>query len=168
MRLPEIDVEVDCRAGTAPPRPPGAAISRYDYVKINADLLLAHRERAGRRRVQGRPARQLQPGLQGVRLLVQALGYIDRFKGQKCVIKYGGAAMSTDALKEQRSARTCLLLRAVGLLPGRGPRRRSGHLARAGAARRKAGVHRGAAGDPGGRSQGGPRWCSPARSTPRS
>jgi acetylglutamate kinase len=49
-------------------------------------------------------------------LLVQALGYIGRFKGQRCVIKYGGAAMTKESLKRS-FCDDMLLLRSVGLQP---------------------------------------------------
>jgi acetylglutamate kinase len=49
-------------------------------------------------------------------LLVQALGYMSRFRGTRCVIKYGGAAMTRDALKRS-FCDDVLLLHSVGLSP---------------------------------------------------
>jgi acetylglutamate kinase len=114
MRLPEVDVVVDCRAGDASATAWGCDLS-YDYVKINADYssLIVSAPDGGVAK-DDRLA-NYSPAFK-VSLLVQALGYIDRFKGQKCVIKYGGAAMSTDALKSS-FCEDVLLLRAVGLLP---------------------------------------------------
>jgi acetylglutamate kinase len=48
--------------------------------------------------------------------IIEALGYIARFRGTRCVIKYGGAAMTSDALKRSFCA-DVLLLKAVGLAP---------------------------------------------------
>ncbi len=74
----------------------------YDYVSINAvnkaDPLETH-----------------SPGLKR-RLLVEALSYIRRFTGRLAVIKYGGAAMLRDDLKDA-FAEDLVLLRAVGLQP---------------------------------------------------
>jgi acetylglutamate kinase len=47
---------------------------------------------------------------------VQALGYMSRFRGTRCVIKYGGAAMTRDGLKRS-FCDDVLLLHSVGLAP---------------------------------------------------
>src|SRR5260370_23037903 len=49
-------------------------------------------------------------------LLVEALSYISRFTGKKCVIKYGGAAMVKDSLKKS-FCDDIGLLRSAGLKP---------------------------------------------------
>src|SRR3989440_9647968 len=49
-------------------------------------------------------------------LLVEALGYIRRFTGTRCVVKYGGAAMVKESLKKS-FCDDIGLLRAVGLRP---------------------------------------------------
>ena len=48
--------------------------------------------------------------------ILEALPYIKRFHGRTVVIKYGGAAMTDDALKEE-FARDVVLLKYVGLNP---------------------------------------------------
>ena len=49
-------------------------------------------------------------------LLVEALGYIRRFAGTRCVVKYGGAAMVKESLKKS-FCDDIGLLRSVGLRP---------------------------------------------------
>jgi len=49
-------------------------------------------------------------------LLVEALSYIAKFSGKRCVIKYGGAAMVKDSLKKS-FCEDIILLRSVGLRP---------------------------------------------------
>ncbi len=60
-----------------------------------------------------------------VRVLTEALPYIQRFRGATIVIKYGGNAMTDEALKHS-FARDAVLLKAVGMHPiivhGGGPR----------------------------------------------
>src|SRR5689334_17193934 len=51
-----------------------------------------------------------------VAMLLEALPYIREFHGKTVVIKYGGAAMTDDALKEE-FARDVVLLKYVGLNP---------------------------------------------------
>ena len=67
-------------------------------------------------------------------ILIEALPYIQRFKGKTIVIKYGGNAMVDDALKES-FARNVVLLKYVGMNPvvvhGGGPQI-SGTLERVG------------------------------------
>ncbi|MGE0707470.1 MAG: bifunctional glutamate N-acetyltransferase/amino-acid acetyltransferase ArgJ [Planctomycetota bacterium] len=74
----------------------------YDYVTINAVT-------------KSDPLETHSPGLKR-RLLVEALGYIKRFHGRLAVIKYGGAAMLRDDLKDA-FAEDVSLLEAVGLRP---------------------------------------------------
>src|SRR5688500_20174867 len=50
------------------------------------------------------------------RILAEALPYIQRFHGRTIVIKYGGNAMTDDALKES-FARDVVLLKLVGMNP---------------------------------------------------
>ena len=114
MREPEVKVEVQLDAGEAEATAWGCDLS-YDYVKINADYtsLIIERPEGG----VGKDDRfaNYSPAFK-VSLLVQALGYIDRFKGQRCVIKYGGAAMTKESLK-QSFCEDVLMLRSVGLQP---------------------------------------------------
>ncbi len=50
------------------------------------------------------------------RVLVEALPYIRRFKGKTMVVKYGGNAMSDEALKSG-FARDIVLMKLVGMNP---------------------------------------------------
>src|ERR687893_1426932 len=54
--------------------------------------------------------------MRDVATLLEALPYIRNFEGQTVVIKYGGAAMTDDALKED-FARDVVLLKYVGMNP---------------------------------------------------
>ncbi|MEA2386592.1 MAG: acetylglutamate kinase [Thermoleophilaceae bacterium] len=54
--------------------------------------------------------------MRDVETLLEALPYIRNFEGQTVVIKYGGAAMTDDALKEE-FARDVVLLKYVGMNP---------------------------------------------------
>lgn len=114
MREPEVKIEVDLRAGEAKATAWGCDLS-YDYVKINADYtsLLVQTPTGG----VGKDERlsNYSPAFK-VSLLVEALGYISRFRGQRCVIKYGGAAMTKETLKRS-FCEDILLLRSVGLKP---------------------------------------------------
>ncbi len=60
----------------------------------------------------------INPQLAGdrARFLIQALPYIQRFRGKTVVIKYGGNAMVDDALK-QSFARDVVLMKLVGMNP---------------------------------------------------
>jgi len=68
------------------------------------------------------------------KILIEALPYIQRFRGKTIVVKYGGNAMIDDALKES-FARDVVMMKAVGMNPvvvhGGGPQI-NGTLARVG------------------------------------
>ena len=49
-------------------------------------------------------------------LLIEALSYIKRFNGKIVVVKYGGAAMIEEHLK-QNFAQDIVLLQSLGMLP---------------------------------------------------
>jgi len=114
MREPEIKVRVDLRRGKGAGLAWGCDLS-YDYVKINADYtsLIVPRPDGG----VGKDDRlsNYSPTFK-VQLLVDALGYIKKFSGTRCVIKYGGAAMVKESLKKS-FCDDIALLRAVGLRP---------------------------------------------------
>ena len=114
MREPDVAIDVACAAGESSAIAWGCDLS-YDYVKINADYssLIVERAEGGL----GKDDRltNYSPGFK-MSLLVEALGYIARFKGKRCVIKYGGAAMTKDTLKRS-FCEDILLLRSVGLVP---------------------------------------------------
>ena len=87
----------------------------YDYVKINADYSsITHTGSDGRVAVKERLA-PLGPSIKK-KLLLEALRYIDQFRGMRAVIKLGGHGMVDPKLEEQ-FAEDVLLLRSVGLLP---------------------------------------------------
>lgn len=114
MREPEVRIEVRLEGGQASAVAWGCDLS-YDYVKINADYtsLIVPRPDGG----VGRDDRlsNYSPGFKAA-LVVEALSYISRFRGKRCVIRYGGAAMVKESLKEA-FCRDIELLRAAGLQP---------------------------------------------------
>lgn len=114
MREPEVKVHVDLRRGPHAGQAYGCDLS-YDYVKINADYtsLIVARPDGG----VGKDDRlsNYSPTFK-VQLLVDALGYIKKFSGTRCVIKYGGAAMVKESLKKS-FCDDIELLRSVGLRP---------------------------------------------------
>ncbi len=101
VSLPEVVYRIDVGLGEASAWAWGCDLS-YEYVSINAVT-----------KTQGLETHS--PGLKR-RLLVDALGYIRRFNGKIAVIKYGGAAMLRDDLKDA-FAEDLVLLEAVGLQP---------------------------------------------------
>ena len=98
---PEVVYEIDLHSGQASAWAWGCDLS-YDYVSINAVT-------------KSEPLQTHSPGLKR-RLLVEALTYIKRFSGRLAVIKYGGAAMIREELKDA-FAEDLVLLCASGLLP---------------------------------------------------
>lgn len=114
MREPEVRILVALHGGEGAATAWGCDLS-YDYVKINADYtsLLVQTPSGG----VGKDDRlsNYSPSFK-VSLLVDALRYMSRFRGQRCVIKYGGAAMTKESLKES-FCEDILLLRSVGLCP---------------------------------------------------
>ena len=61
-----------------------------------------------------------------VRVLSEALPYIQTFANHTIVVKYGGAAMKDVELKSQ-VIRDIVFMASVGLRPGCGPRWRTGN-----------------------------------------
>jgi acetylglutamate kinase len=114
MREPEVHILVDLRGGTAQAKAYGCDLS-YDYVKINADYtsLIVEKEDGGV--AKDDKLQNYSPTFKRG-LLVEALAYISRFRGRRCVIKYGGAAMTKESLKRS-FCEDVLLLHSVGLLP---------------------------------------------------
>jgi len=114
MRETRVDVLVQLRAGKARAVAWGCDLT-YDYVKIAADYtsLIVQRPDGG----VGRDDKvaNYSPAFKRA-LLVEALKYISAFSGQVAVIKYGGAAMVKDSLKEA-FAEDVALLKKVGLKP---------------------------------------------------
>jgi acetylglutamate kinase len=114
MRQPEVRVEVDLRRGEGTAVAWGCDLS-YDYVKINADYtsLIVTKPDGGV--AKDDRLSNYSPTFK-VKLLVDALEYIKKFSGTRCVIKYGGAAMVKESLKKS-FCDDIRLLRAVGLRP---------------------------------------------------
>ncbi len=114
LSSPVIRFELDLGLGEGRASAFGCDLS-YDYVKINADYAAITKTSAdGRVGVNERLA-DLGPTIKH-KILVQALAYMERFKGIRAVIKLGGAAM-VDPKLEAQFAQDVLLLRAVGLKP---------------------------------------------------
>jgi acetylglutamate kinase len=107
MRQAEIVVRLDLGKGSAKARALGCDLT-FDYVKINAEYysgptsLTAEGKRG--------------PGGVNRPIIVEALSYIRKFSGKRCVIKYGGAAMVDPALKRS-FAEEVVLLQSAGLRP---------------------------------------------------
>jgi|GEM_PF-1404 len=114
LREPEVVVDVDVRAGAFEATAWGCDLS-YDYVKINADYtsaIVTDEEGAVRRDDR---LSNYSPKFK-VSLLVQALRYISNFRGQRCVVKFGGASLARQVNVES-FCEDILLLRSVGLCP---------------------------------------------------
>ena len=114
LREPEVVIAVDLRSGASSARAYGCDLS-YDYVKLNADYtsVLFEAPDGGVRRDDR--LGNYSPGFKRA-LLVQALGYMSRFRGTRCVIHYGGAALGRDGLRKS-FCDDVLLLHSVGLSP---------------------------------------------------
>jgi acetylglutamate kinase len=114
LREPEVVIAVELRGGTASGKAYGCDLS-YDYVKLNADYTSVLFEAAdGGVRKDDRLG-NYSPAFKRA-LLVQALGYMSRFRGTRCVIHYGGAALARDGLRRS-FCDDVLLLHSVGLSP---------------------------------------------------
>lgn len=100
-------------AGTAAATAWGCELT-YDYVKINADYAAATTATTEGVRVDDE-LQSFGPSLKK-KTLIEALRYIDRFRGRRAVIKLGGAAM-VDPVLEAQFAEDVLLLASVGLRP---------------------------------------------------
>jgi len=114
LREPEVVIDVELRAGEHVARAYGCDLS-YDYVKLNADYTSLLVEAPGGGVAKDDRLGNYSPAFKRA-LLVEALAYIDQFRGKRCVIKYGGAAMTRDSLRRS-FCDDVLLLHSVGLLP---------------------------------------------------
>lgn len=112
MRQSEIVVKLDLRRGDQKARAMGCDLT-YDYVKINAEYYSGPSAASASANVDV-PKRG--PGGVNRPLIVEALSYIRKFAGRRCVIKYGGAAMVDPALKRS-FAEEVVLLQSAGLRP---------------------------------------------------
>lgn len=114
LSQPVLHVEVDVGEGEGQGLAFGCDLS-YDYVKINADYAaITQTSPDGRVAVDERLS-GLGPSIKR-KILVEALRYIEKFKGIRAVVKLGGAAM-LDGDLEESFAQDILLLQAVGLRP---------------------------------------------------
>ena len=114
LREPEVIIDVELRAGTHEARAYGCDLS-YDYVKLNADYTSLLVEAPGGGVAKDDRLGNYSPAFKRA-LLVEALSYISKFRGKRCVIKYGGAAMTRDSLLRS-FCDDVLLLHSVGLAP---------------------------------------------------
>jgi acetylglutamate kinase len=114
MRESRVDVLVDLAQGAGRAVAWGCDLS-YDYVKINADYTSLIYQKADGGVAKDDRVANYTPALKKS-LLAEALKYIAAFSGQIAVIKYGGAAMVKDSLKEA-FAEDVTLLKRVGLKP---------------------------------------------------
>ncbi len=114
LREPEVVIDVELRSGEASARAYGCDLS-YDYVKLNADYTSLLVEAPGGGVAKDDRLGNYSPSFKRA-LLVEALAYIDKFRGKRCVIKYGGAALTRDSLKRS-FCDDVLLLQSIGLNP---------------------------------------------------
>ncbi len=114
MREPEVTIDVDLHGGEGVATAWGCDLS-YDYVKINADYSSMIAPTASGAMAKDERLTNFSPSFKAS-LLVEALGFVSRFRGTRCVVKYGGAAMVKDSLKES-FCDDIALLRALGLVP---------------------------------------------------
>jgi acetylglutamate kinase len=114
MRETRVDILVQLAAGEARAVAWGCDLT-YDYVKINADYTSLIVQNADGGVAKDDRVANYSPSFKRA-LLAEALKYIAAFSGQVAVIKYGGAAMVKDSLKEA-FAEDVTLLKKVGLKP---------------------------------------------------
>ncbi len=114
LRETRIDLLVELADGDARAAAWGCDLS-YDYVKINADYASMIVQKADGMLAKDEHVSNYSPAFKRT-LLVEALKYIAAFSGQIAVIKYGGAAMVKESLKEA-FAEDVMLLKRVGLKP---------------------------------------------------
>ena len=114
MRDSRVDVRIELSSGTDRAVAWGCDLS-YDYVKINADYASTIVQKADGGVARDDRVANYSPTFKR-NLLAEALKYIAAFSGQVAVIKYGGAAMVKEGLKEA-FAEDVSLLKRVGLKP---------------------------------------------------
>jgi acetylglutamate kinase len=114
MREPKVLVQVRLAEGAAQATAWGCDLS-YDYVKINADYTSLIVPGADGSVSRDDRLTRYSPGFKRA-LLVEALKYISRFSGSRCVLSLGGGAMVKETLKRS-FCEDVNLLRSVGLKP---------------------------------------------------
>ncbi len=114
MREPQVLVQVHLSEGAASATAWGCDLS-YDYVKINADYTSLIVPGSDGSVAKDDRLTRYSPGFKRA-LLVEALKYISRFAGSRCVLSLGGGAMVKQTLKRS-FCEDVNLLRSVGLRP---------------------------------------------------
>ncbi|CAN5149282.1 hypothetical protein BH11MYX1_BH11MYX1_51940 [soil metagenome] len=114
MRAPEVRIEVALHAGGAAAHAWGCDLG-YDYVKINADYSSLIVQNADGGLAKDDRLTNYSPTFKRT-LLVEALSYIARFSGTRCVVRFGGTAIQRPALQQSFCA-DIKLLRSCGLQP---------------------------------------------------
>ena len=114
MRETRVDVLVELADGAERAVAWGCDLS-YDYVKINADYTSLIVQQPDGMVAKEDKVASYSPAFKRA-LLAEALKYIAAFSGQIAVVKYGGAAMVKESLK-QAFAEGVALLKKVGLKP---------------------------------------------------
>src|SRR3569623_879154 len=114
MRAPEVRIESAVAAGSASATAWGCDLG-YDYVKINADYssLIVQKEDGGL--AKDDRLTNYSPTFKRT-LLAEALSYISRISGARCVVRVGGIALQRPALQQSLCA-DIKLLRSCGLSP---------------------------------------------------
>jgi len=114
MREPQVRALVTLRGGEAAATAWGCDLS-YDYVKINADYTSLIVQTPSGGVAKDDRLSNYTPAFK-VSLLVEALSYIARFAGKRCVIRCGAETVAKDSLKHAL-CEDINLLRSVGLKP---------------------------------------------------
>ncbi|HEY0252726.1 MAG TPA: bifunctional ornithine acetyltransferase/N-acetylglutamate synthase, partial [Kofleriaceae bacterium] len=114
MRAPEVRVEVALAAGSSAATAWGCDLG-YDYVKINADYSSLIVQTADGGLAKDDRLTNYSPTFKRT-LLVEALSYIAKFSGTRCVVRAGGTALARPALQQSLCA-DIKLLRSCGLQP---------------------------------------------------
>ena len=114
MRAPEVRVDVALAAGKGCATAWGCDLG-YDYVKLNADYTSLIVQTADGQLAKDDRLTNYSPTFKRT-LLVEALSYISRFAGTRCVVVFRGAAMTKPALA-QAFCKDIELLRSCGLQP---------------------------------------------------
>lgn len=111
MRAPEVRIAVALDAGDAAATAWGCDLG-YDYVKLNADYTSLIVQAADGQLAKDDRLTNYSPTFKRT-LLVEALAYISRFAGTRCVVAYGGGKPGL----EQSFCSDIKLLRSIGLRP---------------------------------------------------
>jgi acetylglutamate kinase len=114
MREPRVNVDVRLAEGACDAVAWGCDLS-YDYVKINADYTSLIKPAADGSVEKDDRLSNYSPKFK-VTLVTQALSYISRFAGKRCVLKVGRQTLAKDSLL-QAFCEDVALLKSVGLKP---------------------------------------------------